>query len=179
MPRPEHLLDLAMRRRLFQLVQSYPGLHEREVARQLGTSQALVNHHRIILEDNGLLKSEREGGIVRMYATPGSGTLRPTAEEKEVLAMLRNRKALHIVLVMLHAASPVTNGELAGATGLSKSHVSFYVSKLADRGVVEKNAVGSFRVLHPRRVHHVLTRYKPTPDLIEEFEELWTTLYGV
>lgn len=179
MPRPEHLLDLAVRRRLFQLVQTYPGLHEREAARQLGTSQALVNHHRHILEESGLLTSERGDGILRMYVVPATGVMRPSAEEKDLLTILRNRKALHIVLVMLQSADPVSNGELSSATGLSKSHVSFYVAKLVDRGVVEKTAEGLFRLPHARRIQQVLTRYKPTPDLIEEFEDLWTGLYGV
>lgn len=173
----DHLLDLEARRRLFQLIQDYPGLHEREAARQLRTSQALVNFHRAILEEHGLVRSERGDGTVRMYGRMVKSG--PTQEERKLLAALRPRTNLHMVLVLLSLARPAKHNELVDRLGMGKSLVSFYLRKLQASGIVEKTAEGLFAVREPRKVNLVLTKFRPTPDLLEEFTELWSTLYGV
>ena len=175
-PKPDPLLELEARRRLFQLIQDYPGLHEREAARQLGTSQALVNFHRVLLEEHGLIRVERADGTVRLYARAARGA--PTPAEQTILVALRNRSNLHLTLVLL-THGPAKHHELAEALGMGKSTVSFHLRKLEAAGVVAKAADGSFRLLDPLKVQQVLTRFKPTPDLLEEFTDLWSNLYGV
>ena len=175
--KPDHLLDLEARRRLFQLIQDYPGLHEREAARQLGTSQALVNFHRLVLEEHGLTRAERGDGTIRMYARQAPA--QPTADERRLLAALRNRLNLQLTLVLLSLGRPAKHIELVELAGMGKSKVSFYLRKLEDAGIVRKTAEGLFAIEDPKQVHHVLTRFRPTPDLVEEFSDLWSSLYGV
>lgn len=174
---PDHLLDLEARRRLFQLIQDYPGLHEREAARQLGTSQALVHFHRAILEEHGLVRIERSDGTLRMYASVARSS--PTAEERKLLGALRNRTNLHVALYMLNLGRPAKHLEIVDGLSMGKSMVSFYLRKLERAGIVEKNSDGLFQVIEPRKVSLVLTKFQPTPDLLEEFTELWSSLYGV
>lgn len=176
-PRPDPLLELEARRRLFQLIQDYPGLHEREAARQLGTSQALVHFHRAILEEHGLVRAERGDGFLRMYARTARTT--PTADERRILGAMRNRTNLHVALVLLSLGRPAKHGELVEALGMGKSSVSFYLRKLESAGLVAKNDEGSFALIEPRKLHLVLTKYQPTPDLLEEFTQLWSNLYDV
>ena len=175
--KPDHLLDLEARRRLFQLVQEYPGIHEREAARQLGTSQALINFHRAILEENGLLKIERGDGTLRLYVRASASS--PTPEERRILAALRNRRNLQLTLVLLNLGRPAKHGELAEASAMAKSKVSFYLRKLEGAGLVTKTGQGLFAITEPRKIHRVLTQFRPTPDLVQEFSDLWTALYGV
>lgn len=175
--RPDHLLDLEARRRLFQLIQDYPGLHEREAARQLGTSQALVNFHRTVLEQHGLVRVERGDGTLRMYARLARTT--PTADERKILGAMRNRTNLHVALVLLSLGRPVKHGELVETLQMGKSTVSFYLRKLEAAGLVTKNEDGLFALHDPRKLHLVLTKYHPTPDLLEEFTQLWSNLYDM
>ncbi|MFA5943440.1 MAG: ArsR family transcriptional regulator [Candidatus Thermoplasmatota archaeon] len=175
--RPDHLLDLEVRRRLFQLIQDYPGLHEREAARQLRTSQALVNFHRVILDQNGLLRLERGDGTVRMYARAMPAG--PTTEERRILGVLRNRLNLHLTLILLRFGRPTKHGELAEASALSKSKVSFYLRKLEAADIVRKTAEGTFVVTDQRLIHRTLARFQPTPDLLQAFSDLWSALYDM
>ena len=175
-PTPDPLLELETRRRLYQLLQDYPGLHEREAARQLRTSQALVNFHRAILEENGLLSVDRADGHLRMFAKSPEA---PTPTERLLLAALRNRNNLHLTLLLLDFKRPAKHLELAEGARMAKSTVSFYLRKLETAGVVEKTEDGLFAVIQPRRVHQLLTKFRPTPDLLEEFSELWSHLYDV
>ncbi|MHB1260224.1 MAG: ArsR family transcriptional regulator [Thermoplasmatota archaeon] len=174
---PDHLLDLEARRRLFQLVQEYPGSHEREAARQLKMSQALVNFHRGVLEENGLTYVERGDGFVRMYAR--RAPVLPSPLERRIMAALRNRLNLQLMLVLLNLGRPAKHAELVEAAGLGKSKVSFYLRKLEKAGLAWKTTEGSFMVIDPRHVHQTLTRFRPTPDLVQEFSDLWSALYGL
>lgn len=170
------LLDLEMRRRLASLVQAYPGLHVREAARQLATSTALVEYHLGLLSEAGLVDVRRDDRYARMYPVAGP---RPDKHEQRLLALLRERMALRIMLYLLDLGEPTKHGELANALGLGKSKLSFHLRKLEAAGLVAKGADGSFAVLQPRRVQRLLWTYQPTPDLLEEFADAWLSLYDL
>jgi predicted transcriptional regulator len=171
------LLDLDMRRRIYALLQAYPGLHIREVARQLGTSVALVEYHAAILRDNGLLREERSDRFVRLFATEGAGTA-PTKAETRALWALRERLALRVTLHLLDMETPQQHKTIAQDLGLGKSKLSYYLRKLEAAGIVRKTAQGLFEVPGRRRLLALLLHFRPTPDLREEFADLWLSLYG-
>jgi predicted transcriptional regulator len=171
------LLDLEMRRRLYALVQSYPGLHIREAARQLETSVALVEYHAAILRDNGFVRQERDDRYVRLFAVAASSE-GPTEAERVQLKLLRERIALRVTLHLLDQDGPVQHKAIAEALGLGKSKLSFHLRKLEAAGLVHKTPEGLFAVRERSRLLGLLLAYKPTPDLREEFGDLWLSLYG-
>jgi predicted transcriptional regulator len=169
------LLDLEMRRRLYALVQAYPGLHIREAARQLDTSIALVEYHVAILRENHLVREERDDRYVRLFASPrGDG---PSEAERRVLRVLRERLPLRITLALLDRDGPAQHKTLCEELGLGKSKLSFHLRKLEEAGVVRKDADGRFLVAQRSRILALLLSYQPTPDLREEFADVWLSLY--
>lgn len=171
------LLDLDMRRRLYGLVESYPGLHIREAARQLGTSVALVEYHVALLRENGLLREERDDRYVRLYATGPKGA-EPTAAERAQLKVLRERLPLRVALHLLDHDQPQQHKAMAEALGLGKSKLSFHLRKLEAAGIATKTPEGLFTVRDRARLLDLLLRHQPTPDLREEFADVWLSLYG-
>lgn len=171
------LLDLDTRRRLYALVQSYPGLHIREAARQLETSVALVEYHAAILRDNGLLRQERDDRYVRLYAIAGKSQ-GPTDAERAQLKVLRERLPLRIALHLLDHDEPQQHKDIAKALDLGKSKLSFHLRKLEAAGIVAKAPDGRFVVCERTRLLDLLLNYQPTPDLRHEFADLWLSLYG-
>jgi DNA-binding transcriptional ArsR family regulator len=174
-PEGHALLDLEMRRRLAGLVAAYPGLHVREAARQLNTSMALVEYHLALLLDAGLVETRRDDRYVRIYPVTGP---RPTGAERDLLALLRERLPLSVTLFLLDRGEPVKHGEVADALRLGKSKLSFHLRKLEAAGIVAKTVHGEFVVLQPKRVQRLLWTYQPTPDLRQEFADVWLSLYG-
>jgi predicted transcriptional regulator len=173
------LLDLATRRRLYALVQSYPGLHIREAARQLGTSVALVEYHAAILRENGLVREERDERYVRLYAaTPGADAKAPTEAERAALRTLRERLPLRVTLHLLDHDGPQQHKAICDALDLGKSKLSFHLRKLEAAGIVQKTGDGLFTVRDRARLLALLLSYQPTPDLREEFADVWLSLYG-
>ena len=169
------LLDLEMRRRFVALVAAYPGLHVREAARQLGTSTALVEYHLGLLLEAGLVEAKRDERYVRVYPVTGP---RPTDEERRLLALLREKLPLRVTLFLLDRGEPAKHGEIADALGLGKSKLSFHLRKLEAAGLVAKAADGQFEAVDPKRVQRLLWTYQPTPDLRQEFADVWLSLYG-
>lgn len=175
MPDP---LDLATRRRLYALVQSYPGLHIREAARQLDTSVALVEYHAAILRENGLVREERGDRYVRLYAVPVGDAKTPTEAERAALKVLRERLPLRVTLHLLDHDSPQQHKAICDALGLGKSKLSFHLRKLEAAGIAVKAEDGRFTVRDRTRLLALLLSYQPTPDLREEFGDVWLSLYG-
>lgn len=174
-PRAHALLELEMRRRLVALVAQYPGLHVREAARQLVTSMALIEYHVGLLEGAGLVETRRDDRYVRLYPVTGP---RPNEGERAVLALLRERLPLRVTLFLLDRGEPVKHGEMAQALGLGKSKLSFHLRKLEGAGIAAKRADGTFEAVQPKRLQRLLWTYQPTPDLREEFADMWLSLYG-
>lgn len=174
-PAGHALLDLEMRRRLVALVAAYPGLHVREAARQLQTSTALIEYHLGLLAEAGLVEAKRDDRYVRIYPVSGP---RPTTDERRLLSLLREKLPLRITLFLLDRGEPVKHGEVADALKLGKSKLSFHLRKLEAAGLVTKTADGLFEAAQPKRVQRLLWTYQPTPDLREEFADVWLSLYG-
>jgi predicted transcriptional regulator len=134
-------LDLQMRRRIYALIQEYPGLHIREAARQMETSVALVEYHAAILRDNGLVREERSDRYVRLFPMPSDGRA-PTSDEVAFLSLLRERLPLRIVLFLLDHEVPQKHKAISEGLDLGKSKLSFHLRKLEKAGLVQKTTEG-------------------------------------
>ena len=174
-PKPDPLLALEMRRRLYATVRQYPGIHVREAARQLDTSLALVEYHLNLLRENGLVTVEKDDRYARLYARDAAAS--PDKKDRVAVAILRERLPLQVTLHLLDKG-PTKHKDLADALGMGKSKLSFHLRKLETAGVVAKDVAGRFLVGDPKRVDRLLAAYPPTRDLQEEFADVWLGLYG-
>lgn len=158
-----------MRDRILALVRRYPGLHLREVARQLDTSVALVEYHVPALLDEGLLERLESEGTHRLF---------PAHEgfPRQALAAIRDAKRLHIVLCLMeHGAMRHTT--LVEKTGYGKSTLSFHLKRLMAAGVVRKKDT-EYDLVDAAVTRRLLDRHRPTPDLTDRFGRIWGDLYG-
>jgi predicted transcriptional regulator len=167
-------LQLDIRRRLYALVQSYPGVHVREAARQLGTSMALVEYHLNLLREHGLVTVQKDDRYARLYPVDAPA---PKPADREAVGLLRQRLPLRITLCLLDDG-PQKHKDLAEALGLGKSTLSFHLRKLEAAGLVRKADDGSFAAKEPSRVLRLLLAFPPTKDLRDEFADVWLSLYG-
>jgi DNA-binding transcriptional ArsR family regulator len=105
----------------------------------------------------------------------GSG---PTAAEREVLQALRARLPLQVTLYLLDQDGPVQHKRLCADLDLGKSTLSFHLRKLEAAGVVRKTPDGRFEPRERAHLLRLLLAYQPTPDLLQEFADTWSSLYG-
>lgn len=178
---PEELLELETRRELYDLVRRVPGLHMREIQRQLDLSIALTEYHLHHMEEAGLIVSVTEGGYRRYYPATGAdgGPLTSLGgQERRWVGLFRQPIPLQVTLFLL-GRETATNSEMSEALDVSPSRLSFHLSKLLRNDVIERlprREGRGYRVVDRPRVLRLLIAYRPPPDLLDEVAELWDSL---
>lgn len=179
--------DVDHRRRLYQTLQAYPGLHLAALAREADVEEALARYHMRVLVKRGLATEIEEGGFVRYYPRVESEIgARDTVDraDKAALALLRRPVPLRMVLALLDAGpdgipGPATMGELSDAAGVSPSTATYHVGNLEEAGIVVTERQGRSKVVQLADAKHVvdlLAMYPPPRDVVEGFIEVWDQL---
>lgn len=168
----------SVRQRVYDAVRRFPGIHLRELERQIGESAALCHYHVEKLIEEGFVDADEQGGYLRFFPTAKGKAASVTARDRVWLGLLRENVPLHIVLVLLDEG-PLAHSEIVGKVGVAKSTTSYHLGKLADGGIVEREPGSKkLRLVDRERTYRLLLTYRPTPTLIEAFADLWQGLYG-
>lgn len=171
-PRPD------IRTLVYDMIRTYPGIHLREVERQVGISATLAHYHLKSLAEEGYVDVHEQGGYTRYYPTSKGKAASVLPADLPILGLLREETPLHIVLILLDEG-PCPHGEIHERIEGAKSTLSYHLHKLAEAGIVEREP-GSHRIrLREReRIYRIMLAYRPTPGLRDSFADLWEGLYG-
>ncbi len=179
--RRDDLLELESRRRVFEYVQKFPGLHLREIARGTELHPNHVKYHLQYLQKHDLVSSRKEDGYWRFFPREeGSVGLRETvgADKKKILALLRQPVPLHTVLVLLER-NQASQGELAQAVGVAQATLHYHLGKMEREALVMSWKDGReryYRLADERVVAELLLRFRPPDALVQGFLDAWETL---
>lgn len=167
------------RKRVYDAVRRYPGIHLRGLERNLSLSAALVQYHVRKLEEEGFMEAREQGGYVRYYPTSKGKSAAVTQADQPVVGILREEVPLHIALILLDEG-PLAHATLVGRAGVAKSTLSYHLAKMAELGLVEREpGTPRLRLRERDRIYRLLLAYHPTPDLRDHFARLWEDLYGI
>lgn len=174
-------LDLETRKRVYEQVAEYPGLHLSEIARRVDMDTNHTKYHLRVLERHDLISSRKEGGYWRFYPREESDlgpreVLEP--EEKRWLSLLRRRVPLQATLVLLDRGE-ASAGELADEIDIAASTLHYHASKMEDAELVASRKDGRHRVYSltdPERIAQLVVRYEPPDELVKGFLEAWEEL---
>lgn len=171
--------DATARKRVYDMVWGYPGLHMRQVARLLEYDPSLVEYHLNQLQKQGLITSFDLGGYRRFF--PLASDAPPlTHEERRILGLLRQEMLFAVVMLLLERGS-AQNTELASLLGLSKATLTYHLKILVKAGIVRKTPRGEqrgFQLEDPERIRVLLRRYRPAPDLVDEYSRMWDEAFS-
>jgi predicted transcriptional regulator len=164
------ILELDIRRKIFELIQQDPGLHARRIAELLGIQGQKADYHLAYLEDTNLILSTKEEGYRRYYVKNiGLG-----AEEKKILSLLRQEHPLEIVVYLLE--HPLSHHrDILKKVSLSKSLLSYHLKKLLNHHIISIQFSGSdkyYSVANRDGIIALLVRYRPH-SRIERFKDTW------
>lgn len=162
-----------LRKRLYVLVQEYPGLHVRELARRLKVQVRAVEYHTEILLREGILEDARDGTYQRLY--PSRNELPLSDADRDALGVLRMPVPLGLVLALLDAPKGLSHGDLCQRTGASKANASHHLKRLISVGLVERGE--TYRLLNLEQTRDLLRAHKPVPDLRRRFADAWASIY--
>jgi predicted transcriptional regulator len=113
-----------------------PGVHLRQVCRELGLAMGDVQYHMHRLERDGRINSVRRGLYKFFYPSALFGE-----NQRDILSVLSLDTPRELLLNIIE--KPYSNqDELARATMVSQPTVSWHLRRLIDLGILEKQQVG-------------------------------------
>lgn len=177
----DELLELDARRRLYDYVKQYPGLHLREIARGTDLEMNHAKYHLLYMQRHGLVSSRRDEGYWRFFPREeGSVGWRDEVppESKAALALLRRPIPLHIALLLLEHGE-LNQRQILDRVGVVVSTLHYHLARMERANLLVSERRGRerlCRLVDPQLVAATLTRYKPPPALVEDFLEAWDQL---
>lgn len=163
-----------------RLIEEYPGLHLREVARRLDLDVRAAQHHLNRLEKSGYVTVLRFGRFMRYFPRKEKHKGEVVdRRDKRLLGHLRNSIALSLV-VHLISSGPTRLVDLSDKVEISPSRASFHLRKLEGAGIVVRRNEGrpKYDVEDPERLKELLRAYRPTPDQVDGLLDLWDAFVG-
>jgi DNA-binding MarR family transcriptional regulator len=132
---PPEGLDTTQRR-IFDYVGAHPGVHLRQICRELGLAMGDVQYHVHRLEREGRISSVRRGLYRFFYVATLFGD-----RQREVLSVLTLDTPRELLLSMIEKPGSGQD-DLARAAAVSQPTVSWHLKRLVDLGIVEKQQMG-------------------------------------
>lgn len=131
----DEIFDLEIRKRIYNFILKYPGLHLRELIRKLNIPNGTLRYHLNYLKNRDLIKNISEDGYVRYYIVNKIGTY-----QQKILHILRQEVPRNIVLyfLLVCCASQI---ELSKSLEKHPTTIEFHLKKLINMGIVEQARV--------------------------------------
>jgi len=171
MPKPE--IEVENRKKIYELIEEFPGLHMREIKRRTDMSMNLVRYHLGQLKKYEVVEEVEEAEYKRYY--PKEGERRVDFEDKRYLALLREEIPLSVVVYLLSEGEPVSHGDIKKELEIAASTLSYHLKKMRKKGLLEKQG-RKYWLSNPEEISNLLVKYEPPKDVIDEFIDLWESL---
>ncbi|MDG6926642.1 MAG: winged helix-turn-helix transcriptional regulator [Nitrososphaerota archaeon] len=126
----------ATQRRILDYITSQPGVHLRQICRELGLAMGDVQYHVHRLERDGLVTSVRRGLYRFFYPAALFGE-----RQKDILGMLSLDTPRELLMSIVEAPGQGQD-ELARAISVTQPTVSWHLRRLVDLGIVERQQSG-------------------------------------
>lgn len=168
----EDALTIEARRRIYELLESSPGIYFREVQRELDMPTGALEYHLKYLEDRQMIISSRGRGHTRYFVKESLSD-----RERDVMGALRNKNDRAVLMFLL--LNPQSGyDETMEKCRISRTSVAESVSRLrgvflVDEGRDERRNV--YSVSNPELVAKLLIEYKESfvDQTVDRFIKLW------
>ena len=151
------VLSLEIRRTLYNYILKTPGIHLRDLSRQIQIPKTTTLYHLRYLIKHDLLIAKEDTHYTRYYATKKVGT-----REKTILSIIRQETPRRITL-FLFLYPEHTREDIARETGKAPSTISYHLKTLITLNVIEQNRLGHryiYRIHNQAEMYKLLIQYE-------------------
>lgn len=163
------ILDLGIRRKIFDLILKNPGLHVSKIAEFFKLSTQLTNYHLLYMERHDVITIEHEKGYTRCYVKGLIGT-----EDKQLLSLLRQEIPLSIIVFLLKFPYS-RHSDIYKELEISSPLFSYHLRKLVKKGIIKTSTSGNkkgYIITNPKEIAVLLIRYKPA-SIAKMVKDTW------
>lgn len=166
---------LEIRKKLIDIIKNKPGIHFREIFREVDIAMGELEYHLHILEKMELISKTTNTYYTRYYPAYELGV-----EDKRIMALLRQEMLREILIFIISTDKP-SHGDITKKFNLLKSTTSFYLDKLLKPRIIEKEKSGRkviYNVKDPQRILRLILLYRKGfgDEIVKRVEGLWANL---
>jgi predicted transcriptional regulator len=149
-------------------IQTNPGLHFRELCRQLNVGVGLLDHHVRVLQKLSLIMTYKNGNHKCFFTN--------TVSEVDMcyITFLRSKTTRIMLLNLINSPSGLTHCQIRRITKLAPSTITWHIQKLkASRIIAQKGQY--LKLSDPVTAKNVLNKYKETlfDSMASKFMDMW------
>jgi len=161
--------EVSARDAILGYVRSYPGIHFRALARNLGLGSGTLNYHTHILAENKLITMLRFRKNKHLFPV-GIGLF-----DQRCLALVRSTSTRALIEVLLSQKDGLTNKELSHKTRLAPSTISWHMQRLLKDGFVHQTNE-KYSLCEAEHLRKIVAGYEDAPidRLVTNFTRLWS-----
>ncbi|RLF51202.1 MAG: transcriptional regulator [Thermoplasmata archaeon] len=168
----EDHLALETRKKIYDLISKSPGLHKREIARELNMSLSTIDYHLHYLEKRAIVVAKMDGKYKRYFIAE-----KTEAEDKRIMPLLRQETPRRIIIFLLQNPKAI-HKEICKHVKKAPSTVSFHLKKLIEAGILEEISLGkekAYVVRTPEKIADLLITYRSTflDKAVDKFVDAW------
>lgn len=127
-----NILELGVRRGIYEHIFKFPGLHTREISRRLKIPFTTLQYHLRYLEKRELIRGKDDGKYVRYYVSSQLGR-----KEKNILVFLRKKTPRSIILYLL-AFVVGSQAELSKSLKKHPTTIEFHLKKMEEMNIIKQ-----------------------------------------
>lgn len=136
----ENILNLETRRKIYNFILKYPGLHIREISRRMGIPFSTLKYHLNYLVKRNLITEKSEGRYSRFYVSNKIGR-----KYKEIINFLRKDTPRNIILI-LSAYVGCSQTEISENLEKHPSTIAFHLKKLENMNIIERVSIDKGKI---------------------------------
>jgi predicted transcriptional regulator len=153
------LLDLPLRKRITEYVRMNPGVHFRQISRDLDLAIGQLDFHLNALVKGEVLVKDSSTSNARYFVRD-----RFTREERKTMSFLRREIPRGIVIFMMEKGE-ATPHEILGSFSFTHATLSYHLKRLERAGILSVEQRGRERYYHlqdPELIEMLLVLYRTT-----------------
>jgi predicted transcriptional regulator len=173
MNKEKNILKVTTRKRIYDVIKKYAGIHPREIERITGLATGSVHHHIHYLKKYDLIKEEKVGNNLRYFPNEIN------QGNKKLLSLLRQKNLRKILLFILNKKT-CTQKDIIIFMNRSPSTISWYMKRLVQERMLSSKKQGKEIVYKIMVDHHtimnLLITYQESflDKLVDQTIEMWT-----
>jgi len=142
---------------IFEYIQKNPGMHLREISRELGMHSSTLRYHLDLLEKKSLIVSKKEKNVKIFFAADML-----SSSDKNITPLLQQKRFRDIILLII-ISDKITHADIYDKLSMKPSTLSKYMNVLESRGIVKHEKVGRekhYFVEDEKRIMELLITYR-------------------
>jgi DNA-binding transcriptional ArsR family regulator len=126
----KNILDLELRRKIYNYILENPSSYEREISKKMDIPKTTLRHHLITLKKLELITEKNANGYKRYFVVNKIGK-----RDKEILNILKQNIPRNILLYLMYYVV-CSQLEISRALEKKPSTINFHLKKLKDLGLI-------------------------------------------